>query len=158
MRILTHGFRLSPVRAVSSSESGSTNSSGSSRVNSLNRFSTFDSSMSSSSSAVLNKLIPSAVRTIAGLSGKETSFDFFFESVPGGMRIVDLMEGCIGVGVPDSDLEWPLIPLGLMTIVEGVRPGRSLGMRGSERSFRSVMFFSSRSALVWRRFAHCRRG
>ena len=91
---------------VSSSESTSTNSSGSSSVNSLNRFSIFDSSMSSPSSADLNKRIPSAVRTIAGLSGKLTSFDFFFlESVLGGMRIVDFAGGSIGAGVPDSDLE-----------------------------------------------------
>ena len=118
----------------------------------------FDCSSSSSSSAVLNKLIPSAVRMIAGLSGKETSFDFFFlASVLGGMRIVDFAGERKGAGVPDSDLEWPLIPLGLMRI-EGVRPGRSLGMSGSERSFRSVMFFSSRSALIWRRPTHCRRG
>ena len=44
-----------------------------------------------------------------------------------------------GVGVPDSDLKWLLIPLGLMRIVKGVRPGRSLGMSGSERSFQSGM-------------------
>ena len=157
--MLAYCFRLSPTSAVSSSESTSTNSSGSSRVNSLNRLSMFDSSISSSSSADLNKRIPSAVRTIAGLSGKETSFDFFFlESVVGGMRIVDFAVERNGAGVPDSDLEWPLIPLGLMRIVEGVRPGRSLGMSGSERSFRSVMFFNSLSALIWRRFAHCRRG
>ena len=85
---------------------------------------------------------------IAGLSGKETSLDFFFfESVPGGIRIVDFAGGSSGVGVPDNDLECPLIPLGLMRIVEGIRPGRSLGMSGSERSFRSVMFFNNRSAL-----------
>ena len=53
-----------------------------------------------------------------------------------------------GAGVPDSDLEWPLIPLGLMKIVDGVRPGRSLGIGGSERSFRSVIFFNNRSALT----------
>lgn len=147
IRAPTYSFRLSPVRAVSSSESGSTNSSGSSRVNSLNRFSIFDSSTSSSSSAVLNKLIPSAVRTIAGLSAKETSFDFFFESELGGIRMVDFAGECDDAGVPESDLEWPLIPLGLMRI-EGVRPGRSLGMSGSERSFRSVMFFNSLSALI----------
>jgi hypothetical protein len=95
---------------------------------------------------------------IAGLSGKETSFDFFFfESVLGGMRIVDFVGESKGAGVPDNDLEWPLIPLGLMRI-EGVRPGRSLGISGSERSFRSVMFFNNRSALIWRRFAHCLRG
>ena len=144
--MLAYSFRLSPIRAVSSSESTSTNSSGSSRVKSLNRFSMLDSSTSSSSSADLNKHIPSAVRTIAGLSGKETSFDFFLESVLGGMRIVDFVGDSTGVGVPDSDLEWPLIPLGLMRIVEGVRPGRSLGMSGSERSFRSVMFFNNLSA------------
>ena len=87
------------------------------------------------------------MRTIAGLSGKLTSFDFFFlENVLGGMRIVDFVGEIIGAGVPDSDLEWPLIPLGLMTIVEGVRPGRSLGMSGSERSFRSVIFLNNLSA------------
>lgn len=86
---------------------------------------------------------------IAGLSRKGISFDFFFlVSVLGGIRIVDFVGGSEGTGVPDSDLEWPLIPLGLITIVDGVRPGRSLGIRGSERSFRSVMFFSSRSALT----------
>ena len=86
---------------------------------------------------------------IAGLSGKETSLDFFFlERVLGGIRMVDFAGGRNGVGVPDSDLEWPLIPFGLMRIVEGVRPGRSLGMSGSERSFRSVMFFNSFSALI----------
>lgn len=124
-------------------------SSGSSRVNSLNRLSIFDSSVSSSSSADLKRRIPSAVRTIAGLSGKETSFDFFFlESVLGGIRMMDFAGESSGAGVPDSDLEWPLIPLGLMRIVEGVRPGRSLGMSGSERSFRSVIFFKSFSALI----------
>ena len=90
---------------VSSSDSGSRNSSGSSKTNSLNRFSIFDSSSSSPSSAVLNKFIPSAVRVIAGLSGKETSFDFFFfESVVGGMRIVDFVGESKGAGVPDNDL------------------------------------------------------
>jgi len=64
------------------------------------------------------------------------------------MRIVDFAGESSGVGVPDSDLEWPLIPLGLMRIVEGIRPGRSLGIGGSERSFRSVMFFNSLSALI----------
>jgi hypothetical protein len=44
----------------------------------------------SSSSAALNKPIPSAVRTIAGLSGKEISFDFFFSGgVPSGWDFVD---------------------------------------------------------------------
>lgn len=104
--MLAYSFRLSPVRAVSSSESGSTNSSGSSRVNSRNLPSIFDSSTSSCSSAVLNKLIPSAVRIIAGLSGKETSFDLcFLDSKLGGMRIVDFVGESNGVGVPDSDLE-----------------------------------------------------
>ena len=43
---------------------------------------------------------------MAGLSGKETSFDFFFfESVLGGIRIVDLAGENEGAGVPDSDLE-----------------------------------------------------
>ena len=157
--MVTYSFRLSPIRAVSSSESTSMKSSGSSRVNSLNRFSMFDPSTSSSSSADLNKRIPSAVRMIAGLSGKETSFDpFFLVSALGGMRIVDFAGGSNGIGVPDSDLECPLIPLGFIMIVEGVRPGRSLGMSGSERSFRSVMFFNNLSALIWRRFAHCCRG
>ena len=80
------------------------------RVNKLvraledNQLSTFDPSTSSSSSAVLHKPTPSTLQTIAGLSGKETPFDFF-ENVPGGMRIVDLVSESCGVGVPDSDLE-----------------------------------------------------
>lgn len=86
------------------------------------------------------------MRTIAGLSWKETSPDFFEDEL-GGMRMVDFAVENSGAGVPDSDLEWPLIPLGLIRIVEGMRPGRSLGMGGSERSFRSVMFFNSLSAL-----------
>jgi hypothetical protein len=104
--MVAYCFRLSPVRVVSSSDSESRNSSGSSKTNSLNRFSIFDPSSSSPASAVMNKFIPSAVRIIAGLSGKETSFDFFFfESVLGGMRIVDFADECKGAGVPDNDLE-----------------------------------------------------
>jgi hypothetical protein len=46
------------------------------------------------------------VRIIAGLSGKEMSFDFFFfESVLGGIRIVDFGGKSEGTGVPDWDLE-----------------------------------------------------
>ena len=82
------------------------------------------------------------MRVIAELSGKETSFNFFLANVLGGMRIVNFAGGRKGARVPDSDLEWSPVPSGLMRI-EGFRPGRSLGMSGSERSFRSVMFFNS---------------
>jgi len=42
---------------------------------------------------------------IAGLSGREASLDIFFESMPGGMRIVDFAGESSGVGVPENDLE-----------------------------------------------------
>jgi len=42
---------------------------------------------------------------IAGLSGKEIPLDFFLESVPGGMRIVDFAGESGGVGVPETDLK-----------------------------------------------------
>ena len=39
-------------------------------------------------------------------TGEETSFDFFFfESVPGGMRVVDFVGKSSDIGVPGSDLE-----------------------------------------------------
>lgn len=58
---------------------------------------------------------------------------------------------------PGGMREWPLIDT---PFTRGVMPRTrtSPGMTGSARSFRSVMFLSSRSALTFSRLAHWRSG
>lgn len=92
---------------------------------------------------------------IAEVSEKVVSADDLFRGIAiGGIRMTDFA----GIDVEERDRPWPLIPFGFVNMAEGPLPGRSLGISGSVRSLRSVMFLSSFSDLIWRRLAHCRNG
>ena len=106
--------------------------------------------VAASRSSSKNCAMPSGVRMMAGVSAKGISRRYLVHVLEIGV------EPLVSDGERVCDPPRPFMPFirGRATPVGG----RSEGIGGSVRSLRSVMYFSRRSALTFKRFTHGRRG